>query len=82
MRGKKKVREDATVIVEVAVDGQGIRRQPKPGQPAQGRSGRVQVREVDSEVLRVALAQAGGDYRRLHFLEDGSILVTNRPRGS
>lgn len=80
MNRNRRIREAAVVIVETAVDGSDVRPAPKPGQRAQGRTGSTRVRRVDAEVLRVALERAGGDYRRLRFLEDGSVLVANAPR--
>lgn len=80
MSSRRRVRDTVTVVVETTVSGKGARAVAKPGVAPQGSHGRVRVREIDADVLKVALKVAGGDYRRLRFLEDGSVLVTNAPR--
>ena len=69
------VRDTATIIVEVPVDGSRRRRTGKRSGPAQ-----VTVRRVDPLVLEVALQIADGDYRRLQFQADGSVVVINQAR--
>lgn len=51
-------------------------RAPRPAAPVVP----VELRRISPLIMEAALRLTGGDASRLHVRDDGSIVVTNRPR--
>lgn len=72
-KNTRPVREIATVVVSDAIPSFRTRRRAA----RDARRADLTIRTLDPRVLETALDLAGGDFRRLRIMADGSIMVMN-----
>lgn len=72
------VRLSPETVTRVVSERTVLHRVPRPRPRAD--SAPVDVRKVNPLIMEAALRLTGGDVSRIHLRDDGSLVITNRPR--